>query len=115
MLGSITALRFLLAHSLPGDTGSALLLIDLPFNPLRLMLLVAWFYLCVYFVQRCSSARCFENTKPMQYRTLFTGPSLLTYFLPRSSQDQETGELLRRPGRRFTRLWRPFVPHGPNR
>jgi type II secretory ATPase GspE/PulE/Tfp pilus assembly ATPase PilB-like protein len=79
----VTASTCLPAHGLPGFIGSALL-IDLPFNPLRLMLLVAWFYLCVYFVQRVQ----FSPLVPREYKpyanmvTLFTGPLLLlTLFL----------------------------------
>jgi type II secretory ATPase GspE/PulE/Tfp pilus assembly ATPase PilB-like protein len=84
MLPLVTASKLLSAHGLPVDPGSALALMDLPFNPLRLMLLVAWFYLCVYFVQRVQ----FSPLVPREYKayanmvTLFTGPFLLlTLFL----------------------------------
>ena len=81
---SITASKLLLASASSGVTDSALSLVDLPFNPLRLILLVAWFYLCVYFVQRVQ----FSPLVPHDYKayanmvTLFTGPFLLlTLFL----------------------------------
>ena len=57
---------------------------DLPFNPLKLILLIGWVYLCMYFVQRTN----FSPLVPKSYRTvanvvtLFTGPFLLlTLFL----------------------------------
>ena len=57
---------------------------DLPFNPLRLILLIGWVYLCMYFVQRAN----FSPLVPKGYKTvvnvvtLFTGPFLLlTLFL----------------------------------
>jgi len=59
-------------------------LVDLPFNPLRLILLIAWIYLCMYFVQRAH----FSPLVPKSYKTvvnvitLLTGPFLLlTLFL----------------------------------
>jgi general secretion pathway protein E len=96
MLGSITALRLLSAHGSPVDAGSALLLIDLPFNPLRLILLVGWFYLCVYFVQRVQ----FSPLVPREYKpyanmvTLFTGPLLLLtlFLLDTARKTRETRE-----------------------
>jgi len=54
-------------------------LVDLPFNPLRLILLIAWVYLCLYLVQRCH----FSPLVPLKYKTaanvvtLLTGPFLL--------------------------------------
>ena len=63
--------------------GALLSLVDLPFNPLRLILLVGWVYLCVYFVQRVH----FSPLVPQNYRTaanvvtLFTGPLLLLTLL----------------------------------
>src|SRR5512133_2183623 len=57
---------------------------DLPFNPVKLIFLIGWFYLCMYFVQRAN----FSPLVPKSYRTianvvtLFTGPLLLlTLFL----------------------------------
>jgi general secretion pathway protein E len=78
MLGVITALKLLASagftegHSVP-------LLVSLPFNPIRLLVLVAWFYFCVYLVQRVN----FSPLVPKDYKvyanvmTLFTGPVLL--------------------------------------
>ncbi len=51
----------------------------LPFNPVKLILLVAWVYLCLYFVQLTQ----FSPLVPKKYKsiayvlTLFTGPLLL--------------------------------------
>ncbi len=82
-LGIISALKLL---QLAGDVqGYPIpLLVSLPFNPIRLLLLVAWFYLCVYLVQRVN----FSPLVPKDYKvyanvvTLFTGPVLLlTLFL----------------------------------
>ncbi len=78
-LSSIAALRFLLALTLDTGSRSVLPLVDLPFNPIRLVLLVGWVYLCVYFVQRAH----FSPLVPKGYKTvanvvtLFTGPLLL--------------------------------------
>jgi type II secretory ATPase GspE/PulE/Tfp pilus assembly ATPase PilB-like protein len=75
----VTAWKALPAAGLPAPTGAALALIDLPFNPLRLVLLIGWFYLCVYLVQRVQ----FSPLVPKPYKayanvvTLFTGPFLL--------------------------------------
>jgi len=69
--------------------GGMLLAIDLPFNPLRLILLVAWVYLCLYLVQRAQ----FSPLVPKKYRTvanvvtLLTGPFLLlTLFIIDTAQ-----------------------------
>jgi type II secretory ATPase GspE/PulE/Tfp pilus assembly ATPase PilB-like protein len=83
MLGVMSASELLR----PADAATEypiLSLAPLPFNPIRLLLLVAWFYLCVYLVQRVN----FSPLVPKKYRvyanvvTLFTGPVLLlTLFL----------------------------------
>ena len=50
--------------------------VSLPFNPIKLVLLVAWVYLCLYFVQRVQ----FSPLVPAKYKsatyvfTLFAGP-----------------------------------------
>jgi len=83
MLGVVSALRLLpLAGGMEGYPVP--LLVSLPFNPIRLLLLVAWFYFCVYLVQRVN----FSPLVPKDYRiyanvaTLLTGPVLLlTLFL----------------------------------
>ncbi len=55
----------------------------LPFNPIKLILLVAWVYLCLYFVQRIQ----FSSLVPKKYKfiayilALFTGPILLLILL----------------------------------
>jgi len=78
MLGVISALQ-LLELTGGADGHQAPLLVSLPFNPIRLLLLVAWFYLCVYLVQRVN----FSPLVPKDYKvyanvvTLFTGPVLL--------------------------------------
>ena len=54
-------------------------MVDLPFDALRLLLLIAGFYVCMYFVQRTH----FSPLVPHNYRTvadvvaLLTGPLLL--------------------------------------
>ena len=83
MLGTIPALTLL--ELAGGAQGHPILSLGaLPFHPIRLLLLVAWFYLCVYLVQ-CVN---FSPLVPKHYRiyanvlTLFTGPVLLsTLFL----------------------------------
>jgi len=75
MLGIIPAMSVLLwAANAEGHS-----VLSLPFSPIRLLLLVAWFYLCVYLVQFTN----FGSLVPAKYRihanvlTLFTGPVLL--------------------------------------
>jgi len=83
MLGVISALKLLQLAG--GGQGHPIpLLVSLPFNPIRLLLFVAWFYFCVYLVQRVN----FSPLVPKDYKiyanvvTLFTGPVLLlTLFL----------------------------------
>jgi general secretion pathway protein E len=83
MLGMVPALKLLALAG--GAEGHPILpLVSLPFSPIRLLLLVAWFYLCVYLVQRVN----FSPLVPKDYRiyanvlTLFTGPLLIvTLFL----------------------------------
>jgi type II secretory ATPase GspE/PulE/Tfp pilus assembly ATPase PilB-like protein len=59
----------------------------MPFNPIKLILLVAWIYLCLYCVQRAQ----FSPLVPRRYKsaayvvTLFTGPLLLGLLLVASS------------------------------
>jgi type II secretory ATPase GspE/PulE/Tfp pilus assembly ATPase PilB-like protein len=56
---------------------------SLPFNPVRLVLLVLWFYLCLYFVQRAQ----FSPLVPKKYRStayvigLFAGPVIFLFLL----------------------------------
>ena len=73
-----------IAGSVHAESCSVLSFADLPFNPLRLILLIGWVYLCMYFVQRAH----FSPLVPQGYKTianvvtLFTGPFLLlTLFL----------------------------------
>jgi general secretion pathway protein E len=73
-----------IARSILAEADSALSFADLPFNPVKLVLLVGWVYLCLYMVQRSN----FSPLVPLNYRTLanvvtlFTGPFLLlTLFL----------------------------------
>ena len=73
-----------IVRSIQAEASSALSFADLPFNPVKLILLIAWVYLCMYFVQRAN----FSPLVPVNYRTLanvvtlFTGPFLLlTLFL----------------------------------
>ena len=78
MLESVPALML---SQMAGLTGSGAVpsAVALPFNPIRLALLIAWFYLCVYCVQRVH----LSPLVPKGYKvyanvvTLFTGPALL--------------------------------------
>ncbi len=86
----------LLARGVPAECHVALSLSDLPFNPLRLIVLIGWVYLCMYFVQRVN----FSPLVPKTYRTtanlvtLFTGTFLLlTLFLIETARkSRETQE-----------------------
>ena len=79
MLGLITVSEFLLATAVSTATRPLLSTVDLGFNPIRLVLLIGWVYLCVYFVQRAY----FSPLVPKNYKlianavTLLTGPFLL--------------------------------------
>jgi len=55
------------------------LAVSLPFNPIKLVLLIVWVYLCLYFIQRVQfSALVPQNRKSIaNVVTLFTGPILL--------------------------------------
>jgi len=78
MLDVIAIAKLSLPAGLSGHE-PVLSVVSLPFNPIRLLLLVAWFYLCVYLVQRAN----FSPLVPKAYRiyanvlTLLTGPALL--------------------------------------
>jgi type II secretory ATPase GspE/PulE/Tfp pilus assembly ATPase PilB-like protein len=96
VLGAIEIIGLALPGSIRARQGDMLSLADLPFNPLRLVLLIAWVYLCLYLVQRAN----FSPLVPKKYKTianvvtLLTGPFLLlTLFLidtaRRSRQTQE--------------------------
>ena len=83
MLDSIVALRVPLACVSHTPIQHVLSAFDLPFNPIRLLFLVGWVYLCVYCVQRVH----FSPLVPQAYKTvanvvtLFTGPFLLLTLL----------------------------------
>ena len=84
MLDCIAASRCLLARAVAPETPFVLSLADLPFNPIRLILLIGWVYLCVYLVQRVHfSPLVPKNCKTAaNVVTLLTGPFLLlTLFL----------------------------------
>ena len=76
----------------PDALGSA----DLSFNPIRLVLLVGWVYLCLYLVQRAY----FSPLVPKNYKTLanvvtlFTGPFLLLilFILDTARKSRGTGD-----------------------
>jgi len=57
--------------------------VELPFNPIKLILLIGWVYLCLYFVQRVQ----FSPLVPKHYKpianiaTLFLGPIVLLVLL----------------------------------
>ncbi|HNS22895.1 MAG TPA: GspE/PulE family protein [Sedimentisphaerales bacterium] len=96
ILGTVEIAEAAPPVSVHAGCGDVLSFADLPFNPLRLVLLIAWVYLCLYLVQRSN----FSPLVPKKYRTLanlvtlLTGPFLLlTLFLTdtarRSRQTQE--------------------------
>ena len=66
-------------YLLPGEVSLSLSTVSLPFNPIKLVCLVVWVYLCLYFIQRVR----FNPLVPQKYKsiayiiTLFTGPTLL--------------------------------------
>jgi len=67
----------------PAEINPTLLAISLPFNPVKLIFLVIWVYVCLYFVQRVQ----FSPLVPKNFRffayilTIFTGPILLFVLL----------------------------------
>src|SRR5512146_1873844 len=79
MLGSVTVGGWAFV-AVSRAAGSAVVAgAGLSFNPIRLILLVGWVYLCLYFVQRVHfSPLVPKSYKPMaNIVTLFTGPLLL--------------------------------------
>jgi len=68
---------------LPAEVSPVSSVTSLPFNPIKLVCLVVWVYLCLYFVQRVQ----FSPLVPKRYKsvsyiiTLFTGPTLLLLLL----------------------------------
>ncbi|NQT02087.1 MAG: type II/IV secretion system protein [Planctomycetes bacterium] len=68
---------------LPADVGLASFTTSLPFNPIKLLCLVIWVYLCLFFIQRTQfSPLVPKKYKPIAYIiTLFTGPILLLILL----------------------------------
>ena len=69
--------------SLRADAGFASFISSLPFNPIKLICLVIWIYLCLFFVQRIQfSPLVPKKYKPAAYIiTLLTGPILLLILL----------------------------------
>lgn len=95
-----------------GEVGPVVSVMDLPFHPLRLLLLIGWFYLCAYSVQRIH----FSPLIRKNYRTacdvvtLFTGPLLLvTLFLI------DTAKKSRRTEQNFFDTLRNQVEHAWSR
>ena len=76
-------LVFIQCRGLSFLSGFALSITALPFNPVRMLLLIGWVYLCLYFVQRVQ----FSPLVPRRYKspanvvTLFLGPLLLFILL----------------------------------
>ena len=68
---------------LPADVSLVSFVTSLPFNPIKLVCLVIWVYLCLYFVQLTQ----FSELVPKKYKstayiiTLFAGPILLLILL----------------------------------
>jgi type II secretory ATPase GspE/PulE/Tfp pilus assembly ATPase PilB-like protein len=67
----------------PADVGLTSSITSLPFNPIRLICLVIWVYLCLFFVQRIQFSPLVPyKYKPIAYiTTLFTGPILMLILL----------------------------------
>ena len=69
--------------TLPADAGCVSSITSMPFNPIKLICLVIWVYICLFFVQRIQ----FSPLVPYKYKpaayivTLFTGPMLLLILL----------------------------------
>jgi len=108
MLGSMSVAM----PTFASNAGPILSVTDLPFHPLRLLLLVGWFYLCAYSIQRIH----FSPLVPKNYRTLcdvvtlFTGPVLLvTLFL------LDTTKKSRRTGQNFLDTLRNQMEHAWSR
>lgn len=59
-------IQTILPGSLHLSADSASLVTSLPFNPIRLLFFVAWFYLCLYFVQRAQ----FSSLVPKKYKSI---------------------------------------------
>jgi type II secretory ATPase GspE/PulE/Tfp pilus assembly ATPase PilB-like protein len=72
MLGSFSAVSMLVEAS-HSEVFSAIVALALPFNPLRLVLLVAWVYLCMYCVQQVQ----FGPLVPEKYKPVANIVSLL--------------------------------------
>ncbi|MEN6576683.1 MAG: ATPase, T2SS/T4P/T4SS family, partial [Phycisphaerales bacterium] len=104
VLEAITIIGLAPPRGIHAGCGDMLSLVDLPFNPLRLIFLIGWVYLCMYLVQRSH----FSPLVPPKYKTaanvvtLLTGPFLLlTLFLidtARKSRQTQEGflEILKR-------------------
>ncbi len=69
--------------SLPADVRLASFVTSLPFNPIKLLCLVIWVYICLYFVQHTQFSELVpKKYKPIAYIiTLLTGPILLLILL----------------------------------
>ncbi len=96
MLALVTVSEFPGATALSIGTPVALGSAELSFNPIRLVLLVGWVYLCLYLVQRAY----FSPLVPKNYKTLanvvtlFTGPFLLLllFVLDAARKSRGTGD-----------------------
>jgi type II secretory ATPase GspE/PulE/Tfp pilus assembly ATPase PilB-like protein len=96
MLAFVRVSEFPCATVFPIGTPDALGSADLSFNPIRLVLLVGWVYLCLYLVQRAY----FSPLVPKSYKlpanvvTLFTGPFLLLvlFMLDTARKSRGTGD-----------------------
>ncbi len=79
MFGSFSVLGTVLLETRPSEALAGSLAPALPFNPLKLLLLVGWVYLCMYCVQQVQ----FGPLVPEKYKTmanlvcLFAGPLVL--------------------------------------
>jgi general secretion pathway protein E len=121
MLESIPIFGFPFATAIPLDPSGALSVAAVGFNPVRLILLVGWVYLCLYLVQRAN----FSPLVPKSYRTaanavtLFTGPFLLLtlFLLDAARKTRGTGDrfwsILRRQIQQALTALRSEPPEAP--
>ncbi len=69
--------------SISAGPGGTLSFMSLPFNPVKLICLVGWVYLCLYYVQRVQFSSLVPNNRKSiaNIATLFLGPILLFVLL----------------------------------
>jgi len=78
ILDFIQSLPPTLSCSLPAELRLSLSVVSLPFNPIKLICLVVWVYLCLYFVQRVQFSPLVPKNRKLAANivSLFAGPIL---------------------------------------